>query len=266
MAGTPSSGACARCKARHVKCDEGQPSCQRCLKAKKPCPGYVKVTKFLDEGKSLRRKYGSDEGKNGDEKELEISVVMTENMVRQDDRISGELQAGGDEDLVDETSSDVEMVPPETFGHITNPEQIGQQSKASLPPSAMSGYHETSRMTTNALSQVQLAQDLERDSSAFGPGRDATLGITHHINPGFGALSFLGGPQICDPPHSLTHSIQYVFSQSHEPRSSFTESLQSGKSSEVDNDHEMLFLLRHFVEVIGPWYVEHNGANVARLG
>ncbi|TGO70273.1 hypothetical protein BOTNAR_0002g00570 [Botryotinia narcissicola] len=32
---------CITCKARRVKCDEGKPTCQRCLKAKRTCEGYA---------------------------------------------------------------------------------------------------------------------------------------------------------------------------------------------------------------------------------
>ncbi|KAK9319181.1 hypothetical protein V1517DRAFT_60497 [Lipomyces orientalis] len=34
------SRACKACKARREKCDETRPSCRRCLKAKRTCPGY----------------------------------------------------------------------------------------------------------------------------------------------------------------------------------------------------------------------------------
>ncbi|KAL2070444.1 hypothetical protein VTL71DRAFT_13470 [Oculimacula yallundae] len=37
--GKPSKG-CDRCRARRIKCDEGKPECSRCVKYKKPCPGY----------------------------------------------------------------------------------------------------------------------------------------------------------------------------------------------------------------------------------
>lgn len=34
------SGACIVCKARRVRCDEGRPSCSRCMKSKRACLGY----------------------------------------------------------------------------------------------------------------------------------------------------------------------------------------------------------------------------------
>ncbi|CAG8957931.1 hypothetical protein HYFRA_00000273 [Hymenoscyphus fraxineus] len=37
--GKPSRG-CYMCRARRIKCDEGRPSCNRCLKSKRTCPGY----------------------------------------------------------------------------------------------------------------------------------------------------------------------------------------------------------------------------------
>ncbi|KAI6793075.1 hypothetical protein KC361_g6385 [Hortaea werneckii] len=55
----PSERACDRCRERRVKCDKRQPTCLRCEKLGKPCPGYDKKRKFVDEGVSLRRKYQS---------------------------------------------------------------------------------------------------------------------------------------------------------------------------------------------------------------
>ncbi|KAM0719199.1 hypothetical protein Q7P37_005104 [Cladosporium fusiforme] len=49
--------ACDRCRERRVKCDKRHPACFRCEKLGKPCPGYDKKRKFVDEGATLRRKY-----------------------------------------------------------------------------------------------------------------------------------------------------------------------------------------------------------------
>ncbi|CAK4033020.1 C6 finger domain [Lecanosticta acicola] len=54
-----SERACDRCRERRVKCDKRQPSCLRCEKLGKPCPGYDKKRKFVDEGVGLRKKYQS---------------------------------------------------------------------------------------------------------------------------------------------------------------------------------------------------------------
>ncbi|KAI7640527.1 hypothetical protein KC322_g20563, partial [Hortaea werneckii] len=55
----PSERACDRCRERRVKCDKRQPTCLRCEKLGKPCPGYDKKRKFVDEGVTLRKKYQS---------------------------------------------------------------------------------------------------------------------------------------------------------------------------------------------------------------
>lgn len=39
------------------QCDKTQPTCLRCEKLGKPCPGYDKKRKFVDEGVTLRKKY-----------------------------------------------------------------------------------------------------------------------------------------------------------------------------------------------------------------
>ncbi|KAK5166251.1 uncharacterized protein LTR77_008512 [Saxophila tyrrhenica] len=52
-----SERACDRCRERRVKCDKRIPSCARCEKLGKDCPGYDKKRKFVDEGVTLRKKY-----------------------------------------------------------------------------------------------------------------------------------------------------------------------------------------------------------------
>ena len=49
------SKGCTVCKARHVKCDEGLPSCQQCLKLGKPCE-YAPKFSFIDDGARTRHK------------------------------------------------------------------------------------------------------------------------------------------------------------------------------------------------------------------
>lgn len=53
------SGGCKMCRARRVKCDETKPACLKCLKLKKPCPGYRDPFegKIRDETQATIRKY-----------------------------------------------------------------------------------------------------------------------------------------------------------------------------------------------------------------
>lgn len=38
---------CLRCRQRKIRCDEGRPACQRCLKIKAECPGYEERTRLF---------------------------------------------------------------------------------------------------------------------------------------------------------------------------------------------------------------------------
>ncbi|EED21352.1 C6 finger domain protein, putative [Talaromyces stipitatus ATCC 10500] len=55
--GKPSKG-CGACRARKVKCDQATPSCQRCLKANRVCPGYRDQLSLLfrDQSNSVAKK------------------------------------------------------------------------------------------------------------------------------------------------------------------------------------------------------------------
>ncbi|KAF7916393.1 uncharacterized protein EAE98_010693 [Botrytis deweyae] len=55
--GKPSKG-CYLCRARRIKCDEGKPSCMRCHKSKRECPGYRDEfeLKLRDQTKATKRK------------------------------------------------------------------------------------------------------------------------------------------------------------------------------------------------------------------
>ncbi|KAH9215596.1 hypothetical protein DL95DRAFT_136041 [Leptodontidium sp. 2 PMI_412] len=50
MVNNGASGACQACKQRHKKCDETRPSCLRCSRARRACPGYAtsKDLKFVN--------------------------------------------------------------------------------------------------------------------------------------------------------------------------------------------------------------------------
>ncbi|KAF4626606.1 hypothetical protein G7Y89_g11546 [Cudoniella acicularis] len=55
--GKPSKG-CYMCRSRRIKCDEGKPSCIRCQKSKRVCPGYRDAFELnlRDETKSTKKK------------------------------------------------------------------------------------------------------------------------------------------------------------------------------------------------------------------
>ncbi|KAJ5519795.1 hypothetical protein N7463_000248 [Penicillium fimorum] len=55
--GKPSKG-CGECRARKIRCDQAQPACSQCTRAKRDCPGYRDQLSlmFRDESKSVVRK------------------------------------------------------------------------------------------------------------------------------------------------------------------------------------------------------------------
>ncbi|THX84815.1 hypothetical protein D6D04_02242 [Aureobasidium pullulans] len=46
MVGVPRSTGCATCVSRRIKCDEGRPTCQKCEKSGRACPGYTRELQF----------------------------------------------------------------------------------------------------------------------------------------------------------------------------------------------------------------------------
>ncbi|KAG9780167.1 hypothetical protein KCU95_g11555, partial [Aureobasidium melanogenum] len=46
MVGVPRSTGCATCVSRRIKCDEGRPTCQKCAKSGRQCPGYSRELQF----------------------------------------------------------------------------------------------------------------------------------------------------------------------------------------------------------------------------
>ncbi|CAG7942592.1 hypothetical protein PENNAL_c0016G08974 [Penicillium nalgiovense] len=55
--GKPSKG-CGECRSRKIRCDQAQPACSQCTRAKRDCPGYRDqlALMFRDESKSVVRK------------------------------------------------------------------------------------------------------------------------------------------------------------------------------------------------------------------
>jgi hypothetical protein len=53
------SPACKACRARRLKCDQTKPACIKCIKAKRPCPGYREAFEinFKDQTASVIRRH-----------------------------------------------------------------------------------------------------------------------------------------------------------------------------------------------------------------
>ncbi|KAL0942968.1 C6 zinc finger domain protein [Colletotrichum truncatum] len=53
---------CVTCRARRLKCDEGKPSCNNCIRLNLECGGYVTPIKFKDQTELWKRKHGNKRG------------------------------------------------------------------------------------------------------------------------------------------------------------------------------------------------------------
>lgn len=63
--GKPSKG-CGECRARKIRCDQAQPVCSQCTRAKRDCPGYRDQLSlmFRDQSKSVVRKAAAGAAKH----------------------------------------------------------------------------------------------------------------------------------------------------------------------------------------------------------
>lgn len=94
------SGGCKLCRARRIKCDEGKPACQKCIRIKKQCPGYRDPFegKIRDETQSTIRKFKRTRIV------IEKEQVLREEGLRDDDDAEG----SPDTDEMEEVRADVE--------------------------------------------------------------------------------------------------------------------------------------------------------------
>lgn len=74
--GKPSKG-CGECRSRKIRCDQAQPACSQCTRAKRDCPGYRDqlALMFRDESKSVVRKaVASSTHKNKQERSRRTAI------------------------------------------------------------------------------------------------------------------------------------------------------------------------------------------------
>lgn len=98
------SGGCKLCRARRIKCDEGKPACQKCIRIKKPCPGYRDPFdgKIRDETQSTIRKFKRTRIV------IEKEQVLREQGLRDDGGEADDAEANADADEMEDVRADVE--------------------------------------------------------------------------------------------------------------------------------------------------------------
>ncbi|KAJ5428632.1 hypothetical protein N7445_010086 [Penicillium cf. griseofulvum] len=81
--GKPSKG-CGECRSRKIRCDQAQPACSQCTRAKRDCPGYRDQLSlmFRDESKSVARKATAATCKNKQAERSPRTAIPERNPVR----------------------------------------------------------------------------------------------------------------------------------------------------------------------------------------
>ncbi|KAJ5998294.1 hypothetical protein N7451_006104 [Penicillium sp. IBT 35674x] len=226
MPGVPSNKACERCKKRHLKCDETRPHCQRCITAGVECPGYVQTRKFIDQGATVRRRYApyqevhpahaTDSGRAQEH----AQSAQSHNLPEAPDRLSG-ISKEGNIAFIEEARSNT-----------AGPGQPSATAQSSHPP--VSGA---------AFSSLNLSG---RES---GPSSNAHSSKS----PNF--------PMDLNSLHDNAYNADPITADYRRVSSSETPSQRSEKEEFQDifsgfmtgTEHEIAFLTRHYVEIIGPW-------------
>ncbi|PIA91851.1 hypothetical protein CB0940_09484 [Cercospora beticola] len=282
MAQEPSERACDRCRERRVKCDKTQPTCLRCEKLGKPCPGYDKKRKFVDEGVTLRKKYQS----SGDRPPGDDKVISSPHPN------SAVAQASSNGDHAQfSTGSPAIAVPNNLPGALGTP---GKTEASPALPTFGTPSHAILAQRTGpggtvlpnvAAPHVEPADAMllsEPPMQVAFTTDDAMLDElwkNEHFDPQFFDLQpdayysaagntcgFLPNiPEIVDEVDQsdilLSNSASGtplstgIFSGSFSDSNLWAPESQLNTSALItsERDHEMAYLIRHFTEAIGPW-------------
>jgi hypothetical protein len=220
-----------------LQCDEQRPGCVRCVTSNIQCPGYFQETKFLYQGAGLRRKFHYVE--NGDilaqkrqnaepiyEGPPGLAVVLDKSgngSCRLTRCITQDKTGVGSERTINETSE--------------------REPQSTNVPSFVNGPH-VAEVEEPAPSEVSIPT-----IRASVEDYDNVPDLPETPHPTFessGTESF----QLND--ESLSENLQAVFPSTSKPSSQVTQPREASET-EVDDALEVLFLIRHFSETVGPW-------------
>jgi len=213
-----------------LQCDESQPRCQRCASSDIQCPGYNTGLKFLDQGAGLRRKFNHDETtsrSSSGSKRTKGSLAQFTDSINEPRRV---LRSVNDSDpsANDEDDSGV----PES--HNSSPVQI---SRTVLGPS-----HDVDGNISSRDSQEDQKRPMQPDSYFHSPysTNNATSNTSVQQSP-YGTTE------------SLSKSVDSVYYTARKPSKVYPtppDSIQ--EEPEIENNFQILFLIRHFSEIVGP--------------
>ncbi|CRG90821.1 putative transcriptional regulatory protein C11D3,07c [Talaromyces islandicus] len=243
MPGVPSNKACDQCKKRHVKCDEGRPSCQKCTGAGIECPGYSQDRKFIDEGASVRRRYAPyrrAERPHSTTETNETPVVSDEDMGQ------GNVASLGPASGHQADNSTSENLEPISTG-------------LNLTQTVANGAHIDSRGLANpGTSSISQPQLMMQTPSVPANGSLASVNmigpsLSYETNFGFPWEASLG------PSFNQQYTEMPPLSQNeNEFENIYSELL-------MNSEREMAFLIRHYTELLGPCLDLHDSGNYFSL-
>ncbi|KXS94643.1 hypothetical protein AC578_2244 [Pseudocercospora eumusae] len=271
MAQEASERACDRCRERRVKCDKRQPTCLRCEKLGKPCPGYDKKRKFVDEGITLRKKYQS----SSDHASSSEQLVVPHRDVSAQAGVAPSTSSPAVNSTSQNATSSSATLPPTKFAGIDNNLLAQRAASASTPshglPTVSLDPMTEAMLLADTPAQIPLTDtdpmldemwktqtfdpeffDLQPDAYYSAAGN--TCGFLPNVPEIVDEVDqsdILLSNSVSGTPLS-TGIISGSYSDSYNlwaPESQLTTSALITH----ERDHEMAYLIRHFTESIGPW-------------
>lgn len=269
MPGVPSNRACERCKQRHLKvglgsaqprvddadgrcqCDETRPGCQRCATAGIECPGYPQTRKFIDEGATVRRRYGPyqrstprNQQSTTVQENQNHAVVNSVSSPKPDSNAKPSETGLTLSNLLENPSRDISSTEsasnPAAFQPVAYTTGLELPS-SSISPSRSQKQQEAGLLTNPMSNDVQTAADFN-GSSTMGPS--ALYDSTFNVPLDLTLASILD-----QAPYSTPLASSGVLDQKNGQKDAadfFSELM-------VNSERELAFLDRHFTEFIAPW-------------
>ncbi|EME81783.1 uncharacterized protein MYCFIDRAFT_138994 [Pseudocercospora fijiensis CIRAD86] len=234
MAQEASERACDRCRERRVKCDKRQPTCLRCEKLGKPCPGYDKKRKFVDEGITLRKKYQNSGDHASGNEHVAAPVYIT---------------------------AQASATPSTNSPAVKSTAQNAPSGPASLPPNRVAGI-DTARFAqsaaspstpSHALPALPLDPLTEAMLLADTPAQIPLADADPMLDDMWKAQTF--DPEFFDlqPDAYYSAAGNTCGFLPNVPEIVDESQLTTSALITHERDHEMAYLIRHFTESIGPW-------------
>ncbi|KAK6439722.1 hypothetical protein LTR95_004076 [Oleoguttula sp. CCFEE 5521] len=255
----PVERACDRCRERRVKCDKRHPACFRCEKLGKPCPGYDKKRKFVDEGVTLRKKFETETDQRSNSGEFaELSLNSPHSTIA-----GATYDSPSSSDGVRRRRTSLHALPSRLGQNVAKPSTMPvddlncyRSQPIYTPPTALNQLPPipSDMDIDNILNEV--LDPLQFDPDWFNLEPDSFYGKN---NNSCGFIPNL--PEIVDEVDKFDAMTSIEKSDLRLPRPGTSQSLPWATDSQFhtsglitdEREHEMAFLIRHFTESIGPW-------------